>query len=78
MSKQLSDREIEQLLFSLRQKLDFKEREEVRELLRQARTGGLYHEELHKKLLRLRDERKLGAGDHHAIEEAVFGRCFAE
>lgn len=74
MSKQLSDREIEEVLFRLRDKLDFKERERVREMLKSARHGGLYKEELHKELVRLRDAYKISESDHQAIEEAVFGK----
>ncbi len=73
MSKQLSDREIDEVLFKLRDKLDFKEREHVKEMLKGAREGGLYQEELHKKLLQLRAEYKIGEGHAALIEQAIFG-----
>ncbi len=73
MSKQLSDREIDEILFKLRDKLDFKERGYVKEMLQEARDGGLYQEELHKKLSKLRAEFKISEGDRSAIEQAIFG-----
>ena len=73
MVKQLSDREIDEVLFKLRDRLDFKERGYVKELLKEARDGGLYQEELHKKLAQLRAEHKISEGDRSAIEEAIFG-----
>lgn len=73
MAKQLSDREIEEILFKLRERLDVHERERVREMLKSARHGGLYKEELHKELVRLRDAYKISESDHQAIEKAVFG-----
>lgn len=73
MAKHLADREIEEILFRLRDKLDFKERERVREMLRSARQGGLYKEELHKELVKLRDAHKISESDHQAIEKAIFG-----
>ena len=73
MVKQLSDREIDEVLFKLRDRLDFKERGYVKELLKEARDGGLYKEELHKKLAQLRAEHKISEGDRSAIEEAIFG-----
>ena len=72
MSKQLSDREIDEILFKLRDKLDFKERAHVKETLKEAREGRLYREELHKKLLQLRAEYKIAEGHAALIEEAVF------
>ncbi|OGL65097.1 hypothetical protein A3B21_04395 [Candidatus Uhrbacteria bacterium RIFCSPLOWO2_01_FULL_47_24] len=72
MAKQLSDREINAILFKLRDKLDFKERAHVEELLKRAREGGLYKEELRKELLKLRAAFKISEGDRAAIEEAIF------
>ncbi|MDO8505463.1 MAG: hypothetical protein Q7S48_02725 [bacterium] len=73
MSKQLSDQEIDKILFKLRDRLDFKEHGNVKEMLKRAREGGLYREELHKELLRLRAHFKISSGDTEAIENAVFG-----
>ncbi len=73
MSKQLSDQEIDRILFKLRDKLDFKEHEHVKELLKAARHGGLYREELRKKLRHLREKFKIAEGHAALIEEAVFG-----
>lgn len=73
MSKQLSDQEIDRILFKLRDRLDLKERGNVKEMLKQAREGGLYQEELHKALLKLRAEYKISSGDAEVIENAVFG-----
>lgn len=74
MPKQLSDREIDEVLFKLRDKLDFKERSHVKEMLQGAREGGLYQEELHKELKRLRAAYKISEGDRAAIEAAIFGQ----
>jgi hypothetical protein len=74
MAKQLSDQEIDRILFKLRDKLDFKEHEQVKTLLKDTRHGvGIYREELHKALLKLRAEYKISSGDTEAIEQAVFG-----
>ena len=73
MAKQLSDREIDQILFKLRDKLDLKERQHVKEMLKSAREGGLYEQELHKELLKLRAAYKISEGDRAAIEDAIFG-----
>ena len=72
MVKQLSDREIEELLFKLRDKLGLKERENVRKMLKDARSGGLYEEEMRKELRRLRADFKISAGDADIIEQAIF------
>lgn len=73
MPKQLSDQEIDRILFKLRERLDFKEQKNVREILRQARReGGIYPEELHKALVKARAEYQISSGDTAAIEEAVF------
>lgn len=73
MSKHLSDREIDQILYQLHERLDFKERDRVREMLRRAREGGLYEQELHKELVKMRDSHLISESDHQAIEEAIFG-----
>lgn len=73
MPKQLSEREIDQILYKLRDRLELKERENIKELLRHARSGGLYREELHKALLKLRADFKISSGDTEAIENAIFG-----
>ena len=73
MSKQLSDQEIDRILFKLRDRLDFKEQGNVKEMLKRARSGGLYKEELHKELLRLRADCQISSGDTEAIEQAIFG-----
>ena len=73
MVKQISDQEIDRILFKLRDKLDFKEREQVKELLKDARHGGLYREELHKKLRYLREDFKIAEGHAALIENAIFG-----
>ena len=73
MPKQLSDREIDAILFKLRERLGFKEREAVKALLKDARGGGLYREELKKDLRRLRADHQISSGDSDAIEQAIFG-----
>lgn len=72
MSKQISDREIDRILFKLHDILTLKERGAVKELLQEARGGGLYQEELKKKLLRLRNEYKISEAGRKAVEETIF------
>lgn len=74
MAKQLSDREIEEILFKLKDRLDFKERDRVRQMLKDARQGGLYEQELHKELVKMRDSHLISESDHQAIEETIFGK----
>lgn len=73
MSKQLSDREIDAILYKLRDRLGWKERAHVKALLQEERSGGLYEEELRKGLRKLRSGFKISEGDAAAVEEAVFG-----
>ena len=73
MSKQISRQEIDRILFKLRDKLDFKERGHVKELLMEAPHGVVYQEDFHKKLLHLRAEYKIAEGHAVLIEAAVFG-----
>ena len=72
MSKQLSDREIDAILYKLRERLGFKERAHVKAMLEEERSGGLYEEELRKGLRKLRAEFKISEGDASAIEEVIF------
>ncbi|MBI2552316.1 hypothetical protein HYW17_03410 [Candidatus Uhrbacteria bacterium] len=74
MAKQLSDREINAILYKLRERLGWKEQAQVKELLKQARSGGLYEAELRKGLRKLRAEFKISEGDASAIEQAIFGQ----
>jgi len=74
MSKQLSDREIDAILYKVRDRLDWKERAHIKEMLKAARGGGLYEEELKKELRRLRADYKISSGDSDAIMRAVFGK----
>lgn len=74
MSKQLSDREIDAILFQLRDRLGWKERKEIKAALREARYGGaLYPEGVRKALRRLREGYKISSGDADAVEAAIFG-----
>ena len=72
MAKQLSDREIDAILYKLRDRLGFKERAHVKAMLEEERSGGLYEEELRKGLRKLRAEFKISEGDASAIEEVIF------
>lgn len=72
MIKHLSDHEIEAILFKLHDVLNLEEREHVKHLLQEVRENGLYEEELHKKLLKLRAEFKISEHGRHAVMEALF------
>lgn len=73
MPQHLSDREIDELLYKLRERLDFKERAHIKEMLKSARKGGgLYRDELKKELYKLRAAYKISSGDADAIMRTVF------
>jgi len=67
----LTDEQIRKLTLCI-DTLSQKERETVRDLLKRIKSDGIYEAELHRELLKLREEYLISEIDMKKIEQAIF------